>query len=204
MKIDKNDKQYINNFVKDSLEVFSQNGYLMDEDLKQYIMNVINLERKNKEYLSEIIFKKILKTENYNQILNNQVKMCTCCKNILPDLDFYERRGECKTCTYRKYKEYYRNNKEKKYKYNKKTYEKIMSDPEKHQQYLKIKRKNRNKHKEKYQASSRRWKLKKYLIEKLDRDISLEELEKAFNLKEAEKIGNKKVYEIMFSYKKVC
>lgn len=169
------DKSYCKKFVNDSLNIFRRDGYLTDiEELKEYILLSISIEKSNKEFLLEYILELFLDSDKYQEFKNYKVKFCKQCERVLPESDFNKkekgkstRRYICKECSIKNNYKYRQRNKEK------------------------IKQIN--------QKSNRKYYLKRFLQKKLNREVSNEELDIAFKYKDLNNIKeNIKIYEKFF------
>lgn len=127
-----NDKQFIRELAKDIFSDFDENGYLKEDELKEYIVTTINLERRRscdskKEELINGALERVINDELYKEFLSGKVKMCIHCKKIKPLSSYYvhpgtidKKRTECKSCKNIDQRKWQLNNKEKLHEYNKK------------------------------------------------------------------------------------
>ncbi|MGL6107493.1 MAG: hypothetical protein ACRC0V_01770 [Fusobacteriaceae bacterium] len=205
--MDRNEQYYAKNLVNDSLKIFRKDGYVSIADLKNYVEdNVKKEKRKCRKELIDYIVTLFLETDQYKDIKENRVKMCCTCRKILPDTEFRfrskdskSRRSICKVCQVEENNKYRSENADRVKEYKLNSYNRVKEDKVKYDKFLEKKRNYRNKHKEKYNAMNRKYFMKKYLVKKLERELSEEEIEKAFELKEELKIDNVKVYKMLYA-----
>lgn len=202
--MNKNDKYYIKTLVDNSLEIFMNDGYLHGEELREFVIDILKMEKKNKLNLCDCILDKFSNTEQYRQIKDNKVKICSGCNKVLPETNFRKKGKErrylshiCKVCQNKLVLEYRHKNREKVRDMNRNYYYSIKDDEEKYAVYIEKVRERRIKNKERYNATNRKSRLKKFLNSKLGRSVDIDELEKAFELKE-NGMQNKDVLEVIY------
>lgn len=199
-----NDKAYCKKFVKDSLRIFRRDGYVTDiEELKEYILLSISIEKSNKEFLLDYILELFLSSDKYHEFENHKVKFCKQCERVLPESDFNKkekyksfRRHICKECSIKNTAEYRKSNREKTRQLNNAYYERLKADEDRYSKYKKARKKFRDSNKDMISKINRKYCLKKFLQKKLGREVTNEELDIAFQYKYLNNIKeNIKVYE---------
>lgn len=197
-----NDKAYCKKLVKDSLKIFRRDGYVTDiEELKEYILLFLSIEKPNKGYLLDYILELFLDSDKYQELKKNRVKLCKQCKRVLPESDFNKkgknlRSNICKDCSINNTSEYRRNNRDKTREVNNAYYKRLKADEYRYSKYKESKQKFRDENKDSVSKSNRKYCLKKFLQKKLNREITKDEIERAFQYKDLNNIKkNIKVYE---------
>ena len=196
-----NDKQFIRDLAKDIFSDFDENGYLKEDELKEYIVTTINLERrrscdsKKKELINGAL-ERVINDKLYQEFLSGKVKMCIHCKKIKPLSSYYghpgtidKKRTECKSCKNIGQKKWQENNKDKMREHNKKY--KTNNKEKVKEQKVRWRKKN----KEKVREQQRRWYeeneekvletkrksyLKTYISKKINRKLTQEEADELY------------------------
>lgn len=195
------EKYACNKIVKDSLEIFMRDGYITDLfELREYIKLCLKQDNEN---MVEYTLKMILQSEKYKEINQHLVKKCKVCEKVMPISDFskYRKDGEhrrttCRSCCQIKNKQYKNNNKDKVKEINKKYCTNLKNDKERYEKFLKQRVKYLNANKEKVSKKNKKYCLKRFLENKLERELTKEEINIAFQYKNDNDIKeNIKVFE---------